>query len=245
MAAESLSANRIVGLDLARTAALLAMATYHFCYDLEAFGYLSPGTMVTGWGAIFARAIATSFLFLVGFSLYLAHGRGVRWRAFVRRFGQIAAAAALITVATWYVQGPRFIFFGILHSIAISSLIGLAFLRLPALLTLAAAGGVALAPTYLANGAFDLPWLVWTGLTTLPVYAVDFVPTFPWLAPVLAGIAIAKLAARAGVWNRPRQAPTPAQRWLSLPGQHSLIVYLIHQPILIGILWSLRQIGWF
>lgn len=245
MAAESLSPNRIVGLDLVRSAALLAMATYHFCYDLEAFGYLPPGTMVTGWGAVFARAVATSFLFLVGISLYLAHGRGIRWRAFVRRFVQIAAAAALITVATWYVQGPRFIFFGILHSIAISSLIGLAFLRLPAFLTLAAAGGVALAPAYLAMGAFDLPWLVWSGLTTLPVRAVDFVPTFPWLAPVLAGIACAKLAARAGIWNRPRPAPTPVQHWLGLPGRHSLIVYLIHQPIIIGILWSLRQIGCF
>ncbi|HQY43171.1 MAG TPA: heparan-alpha-glucosaminide N-acetyltransferase [Paracoccaceae bacterium] len=236
---------RIVGLDIARSVALLAMASYHFCYDLEAFGYLPPGTMVSGWGAIFARAIAASFLFLVGIGLYLAHGRGIRWRPFWGRFAQIGAAAALITLATWYVQGQRFIFFGILHSIALSSLIGLAFLRLPALLTLIIAAGVWLAPRYLAQGAFDVPWLIWSGLTTLPVYAVDFVPTFPWLGPVLAGIGCANLAALAGLWDRPRPMPTSRQRWLSLPGQHSLIVYLIHQPILIGILWTLRQIGWF
>lgn len=245
MVSESLPPHRIVGLDIARTAALLAMVVYHFCYDLEAFGYLQPGTMVTDWGAIFARAIAASFLFLVGVSLYLAHGRGIRWRSFLYRFAQIGAAAALITAATWYVQGPRFIFFGILHSIAISSLIGLAFLRVPALVTLAIAGGIAFARPYLADGTFDMPWLIWSGLTTLPVYAVDFVPTFPWLAPVLAGMACAKLAARAGILDRPRAVPPPAQRWLSLPGQHSLIVYLIHQPIMIGILWTLRQIGWF
>lgn len=245
MTAEGPPQHRIVGLDLARSAALLAMVIYHFCYDLEAFGYLPPGTMVTGWGAIFARTIAASFLFLVGISLYLSHGQGIRWGAFLRRFAQIAAAATLITLATWYVLGSRFIFFGILHSIAVSSLIGLAFLRLPALLTLAIAGGVALAPAYLANGGFDLPWLVWTGLTTLTVHAVDFVPTFPWLAPVLAGIACAKLAARAGIWDRPRTAPTPTQHWLSLPGRHSLVVYLIHQPIMVGILLGLRQIGWF
>ena len=146
---------RIVGLDIGRSVALLAMASYHFCYDLEAFGYLPPGTMVSGWGAIFARAIAASFLFLVGIGLYLAHGRGIRWRPFWGRFAQIGAAAALITLATWYVQGQRFIFFGILHSIALSSLIGLAFLRLPALLTLIIAAGVWLAPRYLAQGAFD------------------------------------------------------------------------------------------
>lgn len=238
---------RIVGLDIARSVALLAMASYHFCYDLEAFGYLPPGTMVSGWGAIFARAIAASFLFLVGIGLYLAHGRGIRWRPFWHRFAQIGSAAALITLATWYVLGPRLIFFGILHSIALSSLIGLAFLRVPALPTLIIAVGVWFAPgyLYLAHGTFNMPWLIWSGLTTLPVYAVDFVPTLPWLAPVLAGIGCAKLAARAGLWDRPRSAPTPIQRWLSLPGQHSLIVYLIHQPILIGILWTLRQIGWF
>ena len=49
------SRTRIVGLDIARSVALLAMATYHFCYDLEAFGYLAPGTMVTGLGALSAR----------------------------------------------------------------------------------------------------------------------------------------------------------------------------------------------
>lgn len=228
--------HRILGLDLARSAALLAMASYHFCYDLEAFGYLPPGTMVTGWGAFVARVIAGSFLFLVGIALYLAHGAGIRWRPFWRRFVQIGAAAALITLATWYVQGPRFIFFGILHSIAISSLIGLAFLRLPGLVVLIIAAGVWFAPGYLANGAFDVPWLIWSGLTTLPVSAVDFVPTLPWLAPVLGGIGCAKLAARAGLWDRPRPAPTAFQRWLSLPGQHSLVIYMVHQPILIGIL---------
>ncbi len=245
MSAESSPQHRIVGLDLARSAALLAMVIYHFCYDLEAFGYLPPGTMVTGWGAISARTIASSFLFLVGVNLHLAHGRGIRWRAFLSRFAQIVAAAALVTVATWYALGPWFIFFGILHSIAVSSLIGLAFLRLPAAVTLAFAVGVALAPAFLASGAFDAPWLIWTGLTTLPVRAVDFVPTLPWLAPVLAGIACAKLAARAGIWQRRRALPTPAQRWLSLPGRHSLIIYLIHQPIMVGILLGLRQIGWF
>lgn len=244
MAAER-ATGRVIGLDLGRSAALAAMIAYHFCYDLEAFGYLPPGTMVTGWGALSARIIASTFLFLVGISLWLAHGHGIRWRPFLKRLVQIGAAAALITLATHYVLGPRFIFFGILHSIAVSSLIGLAFLRLPAVLTALAAAAVWFAPGWLATGAFDTPWLVWTGLTTLRVHAVDFLPTFPWLAPVLAGISVAKIADRSGVWSRPRPAPTPMQRRLSLPGRHSLTVYLIHQPILVGILWGLRQIGWF
>ncbi len=245
MPAEPAKPRRLLWLDQARSVALLAMAIYHFCYDLEAFGHLPPGTMVSGWGAVFASTVAGSFLFLVGISLYLGHGRGIRWQAFFRRLAVICAAAALVTVMTYYVQGPRLVFFGILHSIAMSSVIGLAFLRLPIAVILVAAIAAATAPGYLATGIFDTPLLVWTGLTTLPVYAVDFVPTFPWLAPVLAGIATARITARAGMWNRPTAAPTRARRILAWPGQHSLFIYLVHQPILIGILWSLRQIGWF
>ena len=60
MAADALPKRRLVWLDLARTAALAAMASYHFGYDLEAFGHLPPGTMTTGLGALYARAIAST-----------------------------------------------------------------------------------------------------------------------------------------------------------------------------------------
>ena len=67
---------RIEVIDLARAVALVAMVVFHFTWDLEHFYYVEPGlTEVGGWW-IFARCIASSFLFLVGFSLVLANGRG-------------------------------------------------------------------------------------------------------------------------------------------------------------------------
>ncbi len=63
---------RIGLLDTARGVALIAMATYHFTWDMEFMGYLAPGTAETGWLKIYARAIASTFLFLAGFSLVLA-----------------------------------------------------------------------------------------------------------------------------------------------------------------------------
>lgn len=247
MAADPSKPGRIPGLDVARTVALAAMASYHFGYDLEAFGHLPPGTMVTGAGAIYARAIASTFLLLVGISLYLAHGRAIRWGAFLKRLAMIGGAAMLVSLATWQAEGPRFVFFGILHSIAFSSLVGLAFLRLPAPVTILAAIAAFLAPRYLQTGAFDQPWLIWTGLTTLSVYAVDFVPPFPWLAPVLAGIAVARLADRGGLLARMRTdaAPGPGLRLLGWPGRHSLFIYLVHQPLMIGAMWTARQLGYF
>ncbi|WP_284165135.1 heparan-alpha-glucosaminide N-acetyltransferase [Frigidibacter sp. SD6-1] len=235
--ASPVARGRINALDLVRSAALVAMAIYHFGYDLAAFGRLGPEVMVTGFWAIYARAVAGTFLFLVGIGLWLAHGRGIRWAAFLKRLAQIAAGAALVSFGTWKLFGAgSFVFFGILHSIALSSVIGLAFLRLPVVVTLAAAIAAFLAPRYLQTGQFDAPWLIWSGLTTFPVHAVDYVPTFPWLAPVLAGLATAKLMSHLNLWSRFYSSVPPAGGfyWLTLPGRHSLLVYLIHQPILFG-----------
>jgi hypothetical protein len=80
---------RIGALDTLRGIALIAMASYHFTWDLEMFGYLDPGTATQGWWRLYARAIASSFLFLAGFSLYLAHRRGVHWPSFGKRFAMV------------------------------------------------------------------------------------------------------------------------------------------------------------
>lgn len=234
------SGGRIIALDIARTVALVGMAIFHFGFDLESFGYLQPGRMVTGFWYYFPRGVASSFLFMVGLSLWLAHGRGIRWRPFLKRLAQICAGALVVTIGTYFAFGSSFVFFGILHTIALSSVIGLAFLRLPPLLTLVAALGAYLAPQYLATGQFDSIWLVWSGLTTFRVYSVDFIPTFPWLSPVLAGIAMSKLMDDAGIWQRFRsRGPVEKlMRLMVLPGQHSLLVYLIHQPVLIALVWA-------
>jgi uncharacterized membrane protein len=232
---------RIAALDIARTVALIGMATYHFTYDLEMFGYIPPGTAVSGGWAILARVVAGSFLFLSGVSLYLAHGNGIRWGAYLRRLAMLAAAAAIITLGTRYAMPDSFIFFGILHSIAFAGVIGLAFLRLPALLTLVVAAAVVFAKPYLQTGLFDAPPLAFLGLSTWPVRSVDFVPAFPWIAACLAGIGVAKLAAAAGFWDLLRGRFARAGRILGWPGRHSLPIYLLHQPLLIGGLWLVTK----
>ncbi|AMY69971.1 DUF1624 domain-containing protein [Frigidibacter mobilis] len=238
-------ASRVLALDLARTAALACMAVFHFTFDLQLFGYLPGGTTTSGGWAIFARAIAGSFLFLAGVSLALAHGRGIRWRPALRRLARIAGAAAAITIATRMAIPDSFIFFGILHSIAFASLAGLAFVRLPPAVPLLAALAVFLAPRWLFLPAFDAPWLQWTGLGTLLPRTVDFVPVFPWFAPVLLGIAFGNALARRGVWARLAAWPARPSRPLALlawPGQHSLAVYLVHQPVLIALVWTATQL---
>lgn len=235
--------SRIAILDIARGLALLAMAIYHCAWDLEFFGYLDPGTTQIGGWKLFARAIAWSFLVLVGISLFLAHARGIRWPAFLRRLGLVAAAAAAISAATWIAVPGGFIFFGILHQIALASLVGLLFLRLPALLTILAAVAVIVAPHYLRAPFFDHPALWWVGLSVIDPPSNDYVPLFPWTGAVLLGVAAARLADDLGLLG-PLSGLRPG-RWsapLSFAGRHSLVVYLVHQPVLIALIWMFSQI---
>ena len=238
------TSTRIPNLDLARTAAIIGMVAFHFSFDLELFGYLPRGTTTNGFFWYHARIVAGSFLFLSGISLWLAHGAGIRWPAFWRRWAMVAAAAFLVSLVSHFATPQAPIHFGILHCIALTGLVALLFLRLPASATLAAAALAFALPTVAATPSFNSLALIWTGLATERPLMSDYVPLFPWLAPVLAGVALAKLAGQAGLWARLRRPAGPPTavltRALSWPGQHSLAIYLIHQPLLIGAFSAFR-----
>lgn len=241
-ASQAATRGRIDALDVARGVALVAMATYHLSWDMEFFGYLEPGTSTTGPLKYYARSIAASFLFLVGVGIVLAHATGIRWRAFAKRWVKIAAAAALITIATWYATRDTFVFFGILHHIAFASLAGLLFLSLPWWALAAIALAVFFGTPFLQSPIFTPLGFVWTGLSSIPPRSNDFVPVLPWFSAVLAGMAAAKLIFIA---RTPPILLTPdgwsangsLSRLLALFGRWSLTFYLVHQPILIGLVF--------
>jgi uncharacterized membrane protein len=228
---------RLLGLDIARSAALLGMVCFHIVFDLQMFGHLPFGTTLNPVLYWHARLVAGSFLFLAGVSLWLAHGQGIRWPAFWRRWIKLAAAAGLVTIATFAALPEYFVYFGILHCIAASSLIGLLVRRLPAT-ALAALGAAIMAASYiLPSPAFNAPLLRFIGLATEPAMTVDFEPLFPWVGPFLLGLASAKWASARGLLHRLALSETPMLRRLAWPGQHSLVIYLVHQPILIALIW--------
>jgi uncharacterized membrane protein len=226
-------AARVALVDAARGVAIAAMVVYHFSWDLGHFGYITANVSQDfGW-RMFARAIAGSFLFIVGVSLVLAQRRGFDRRRFLRRLLVIAGSAAAITAVTYVVFPDSFIFFGILHHIAVASVLGLAFVNAPILLVIVAAIGCILAPPLLAGPAFDSPALIWLGLASYVPRTNDFVPIFPWFGVVLAGIAAARLVMLSSL--RPPAASVP---WPALwAGRHSLGIYLVHQPILFGLVF--------
>jgi len=232
-------AARLPLIDAARGVAIAAMAIYHFSWDLRYFGYIAVDvTQDLGW-RLFARSIAASFLFIVGVSLVLATRRGFRTDRFLWRLGMIVAAAAGITAVTFFLFPDSYVFFGILHHIAVASVLGLAFVGAPLPLVVAAAAACFLAPPLLSGPAFDSPALVWLGLATDFPRTNDFVPVFPWFGVVLLGIAAARAAPLLWPQGMPLaelQARVP--RPVAWAGRHSLAIYLIHQPLLFGLVYA-------
>ena len=230
---------RIPLIDVLRGGALAAMAIYHFAWDLSFFSLAELGVTENPLWIWFARATAGSFLALVGVSLYLAHGSGVKWNPFLRRLAIIVFWAFAISVASFLADPDGAILFGILHCIAVASVIGLVFLRVPLALVIAAAAACLAAPAFLASPAFNGLGFVWLGLASEVRPSNDYNPLLPWLGMVLAGIAAARIVPR-DKWPawQPLDIVTCT---LALIGRHSLLFYLLHQPVLLGILWAVAK----
>ncbi len=135
------------------------------------------------------------------------------------------------------------IFFGILHEIALASLLGLIFLRLPWFVTLAVAALVISAPYFARSAMFDAPFWWWLGLSSVDPRSNDYVPVFPWFGAVLIGIAATKLATSTGAMLKLAILSWPKTRPLQFLGRHSLVFYLVHQPLLISAVWAFAQIA--
>lgn len=230
------AARRVGAVDALRGIALCMMFVYHLAFDLRFYrvfnGDFEHDPMWLGFRAI----IVASFMTIVGVSIVLADRAGMSTARFMRRIGVIALAALAATLGSWLVFPSSFIYFGILHCIVLASLLAWPWRRLPM-----AAVGVGIA-ILVAGLTWSSPWFdqrawSWLGFVTHKPVTEDFVPLAPWSAAVFIGIALGHGLLR--VQHRPIGRLDAAPGWLRWLGRHSLMVYLVHQPLFLGILWLL------
>ncbi len=236
--------DRFETVDAARGIAIAAMIVFHTAWDLSFLRLIeTPVGSDQAWQA-FAMGIAASFLALVGVGLVLGHGEGIRWRRFARRLATIGIAALAVSLATYIAFPDSFIFFGILHMIAVGSVLALPFLRAPVWLVGGSALVVLALPALVRSPLFDDRALAWIGFSERIPPSNDFEPVFPWFALVLAGVVVARLVLasrfreRLATWR----ARGPLPRLLVWAGRWSLVIYLVHQPILLGVLLPVSHV---
>jgi uncharacterized membrane protein len=231
--------------DVARGLAIAQMVAYHFCYDLNYFGWLHVEMLRDAGWIGWRTAIVGQFVFLMGVSLALRDGprdgAAKAYGGFRRRWLQIAGCALLVSLASWGLFGARFIWFGVLHFAALAQLLLRPLARrgaravVPGLVlgTAALAAGIALQfPLFGADG------LSWIGFSPVKPQTEDYVPLFPWLGVALLGIAAAQAwqSSASAPAQRLRAANARPLRPLALAGRWPLTIYMLHQPLLFAAL---------
>ena len=235
---------RFAIVDIARGIAIVAMAAYHLCWDLSFFRFIEPDVGYDPQWVLIARSILSVFMVLVGVGLVLGHGRAIRWRAFWRRWVFVVAGAAAISLGTFIVFPDSFVYFGVLHAIALFSLLGLAFVRTPLWLAIVVAAVVIALPFFYADPLFNEKLWSVLGFWQVPPPTNDLVPVFPWFGAVLLGIIATRLVLASPLSPRLAAiAPTGRlPRVLAFLGRWSLLIYLLHQPILLGLIYPAAMV---
>jgi uncharacterized membrane protein len=229
---------RLPLIDALRGGAIVMMIAYHFAFDLNNFGLLQQNFYRDPFWIAARNAIVGSFLLLVGISFALATAGGIEWRAWGRRLGLIAACAIAVSVGSYLMFPKSWIYFGVLHFIVVAGIAALAFVRLSAA-NLVIGVTLFIFGVSFKSALFDQPWLHWVGLVTRKPVTEDYVPLLPWFGVVLVGLyagqRIVAVRSAAAAW---RWSPTTVVgRTLTWAGQHSLAIYMLHQPLLLGLLY--------
>jgi uncharacterized membrane protein len=212
------------------------MAIFHFGYDLSVFGYLTFDARAPFW-SIFRGIIVTLFFISVGASLVLANQKGIRWRAFWLRELKIVAGAMTFSLVTLFLYPDNWIWFGVLHFIAVASVLALPLVYTPRLALLS---GLAILLLFNMTDWFNLAPLYQQlrDPLTLPNRTMDLTRLIPWLGVVYIGIYVGHRRFF-GVNRLPGLPSSGPFIWLS---RHSLAFYMIHQIPLYGLAWLIYRI---
>jgi uncharacterized membrane protein len=233
---------RIWEIDFLRGLSIILMVGYHLLYDLGemvgigSFLGFSTDLSTRAW-TIAQFFFAGLFVVLSGISSTLSHGN-------VRRALKLLAVALLVTAATFVFDPSSTILFGILHCLAVSILIyGLAGEKAGAPVCAAAGAAViglsAGLPAVLKGVAIRFDWLLPFGIHSPTYSSFDYFPLFPWFGIFLVGAALGKSAYAAKRSLIRRRLPVT---FVNLAGRHSLLIYMVHQPAILAILYILGLI---
>ncbi len=237
---------RFERVDALRGAAMVWMTLFHLGFDLSFLGYWKQDFLTNPVWTWQRTCIVGLFLFCAGVGQSVAWEQQQSGRRFVRRWAQIAGCALLVTAASWVVFPKSFIYFGVLHGLAVMLLLARATAAgRPAVLWFAGAVALALpvlaawalsGPLHTLAGTFNAPSLNWLGLISQKPFTEDYVPLLPWMGVVWWGMAAGRwlLAHQRGWMQQP--VPRLVQPLAAL-GRWSLGYYMLHQPVLLAVLW--------
>ena len=239
-------------LDTVRGVCILSMVAYHGMYDLvDIFGL--PSAWYTGLpGYIWQQSICWTFILLSGLCWQLS-------RRHVKRGLLLVGCGAAITLITWLVMPSQRILYGVLNLLGLSALLLIpldkVFRKIPAWAGLGGALLLFALTKNVSRGSLGfeglvlcrLPrWLYATDLLAVvgfpspSFWSTDYFPLLPWFFLFCAGYFLWGLLSQS---ERAKELLAPGVRPLSFLGRHSLVIYLAHQPVLMGVFLAVGRLA--
>lgn len=231
---------RIWELDALRGLCILAMVGVHLVYDLvNLFGLavweISGGfRFLMDWGGVV-------FVMLSGCCATLCRNPARRGMQ-VFGCGLMVSAVTVGLVLLGFDPGTV-IYFGVLHCLGICMVLWHVLRKLPRPLLLWLSIGAVGAGLWLTRQSFSFAWLVPLGFMPHTFVTADYFPLLPHLGFFLLGALLGEKLYPEGRSLLPgiKEAKQPIG-FLGLCGRNSLLIYLLHQPVITGLLWLLSLV---
>lgn len=224
---------RIWELDALRGLALIGMIGIHLIYDLvDLFGVWH--WQMPQWYLLFKNNYGAIFLLISGISATLGSHP-------VKRGLQVFLCGFLCTAATvgMYLVGAAgkdiIIYIGVLQCLGLCMMLWPLFRKLPQWGLVGLGVLMIAAGLYLRTRGFPFPWLMPIGFAPYGFASSDYFPLLPNLGYFLLGAALGRKV-YAEKQSRFPVARFPFLQWC---GRNSLLIYLLHQPILAAGVWLL------
>ncbi len=226
---------RIWLIDSIRGVAILMVVVFHFIFDLDYLNLVKVNYS-SGFWLYFGRIAAIAFMLSFGITTNLiAKIKGIRVsiKLNLKRFFKLLFFASLISLLSYIFAPEEMIWFGILHLLGASLLISLPLVKKPYLSLII--GILVVGTGFLIRGSTSAyPALIPLGIPTATFATLDYYPFIPWLGVVLIGNSVGNFGFE---WFKKMRPPKKHEAILATLGKNSLWIYLIHQPVLLGILY--------
>jgi uncharacterized membrane protein len=227
--------------DALRGLAIVNMIAFHLGWDLDYLGVLRSLLYNRAW-IWYGRCIATTFIVLLGVSAVLSYHRSREPRRFLktlRRGAVLLGCGLAISLVTYLFMGSGYVVFGILHMLGVSTVVAYPFAPYRRRYLGLAAGLALIGAGLYANRQLSTSfWLLPLGVPQIGRAMADYYPVLPWTGVALIGTYVGHVLYPHGVrrFALPDGSGLPVLRQLAFLGRHSLLIYLVHQPLLMGAL---------